>query len=61
MEIKLYCCYSLPLRNFFYKNGVKYEVAALNPNSHKLFWIYIKNKKLDGLLENWSKNKLDNI
>ena len=59
MKIELYCCYSLPLRNFFYKNGVKYEIAALNPNSHKLFWVYIKNKKLDILLDKWCKNKIE--
>ena len=37
---KLYCCYSLNLRNYLYENGLKYELAALNPNSQKLFWIY---------------------
>lgn len=54
---KLYCCYSLNLRNFLYKHGLKYELAALNPNSHKLFWVYIKTEKLDGLLNEWSTQK----
>lgn len=55
---KLYCCYSLPLRNYLYINGLRYELAALNPNSKKLFWIYIKNKKLDMLLTKWQlRNK----
>lgn len=54
---KLYCCYSLNLRNFLYKNGLKYELAAKNPNSDKLFWVYIKNEKLDSLLHKWSVNK----
>lgn len=51
---KLYCCYSLNLRNFLYKNGLRYELAAKNPNSDKLFWVYIKNEKLDDLLDKWT-------
>ena len=54
---KLYCCYSLPLREYLYDNGVEYELAALNPNSKSLFWIYIKTEKLDKLLTKWSANK----
>lgn len=54
---KLYCCYSLNLRNFLYQNGLKYELAAKNPNSDKLFWVYIKNKKLDELLDRWTMEK----
>jgi hypothetical protein len=54
---KLYCCYSLNLRNFLYKNGLKYELAAKNPNSDKLFWIYIKDKKLDELLTKWTSKE----
>lgn len=54
---KLYCCYSLPLRKYLYDNGVEYELAALNPNSKSLFWIYIKTEKLDRLLTEWSANK----
>lgn len=50
----LYCCYSLNLRNYLYENGLKYELAALNPNSKKLFWIYMKTEKLDSLLTKWS-------
>lgn len=56
-NIKLYCCYSLPLRKYLYDNGVEYELAALNPNSKSLFWIYIKTEKLDRLLTKWSANK----
>lgn len=57
MDVKLYCCYSLPLRNYLRKNGIKYNLAALNPNSKKLFWVYIKSEKLDELLNRWSTNK----
>jgi hypothetical protein len=53
----LYCCYSLNLRDFLYKNGVKYELCALNPNSKNMFWVYIRNEKLNRLLDEWSNNK----
>ena len=56
-NIKLYCCYSLNLRNYLYENGLRYQLAALNPNSKSLFWIYIKDEKLDRLLGDWSANK----
>ena len=49
-NIELYCCYSLNLREFLYGNGVRYKLAALNPNSKSLFWVYVKNEKLDRLL-----------
>lgn len=54
---ELYCCYSLNLREFLYKNGMRYKLAALNPNSKSLFWVYVKDEKLDKLLNEWSMNK----
>lgn len=56
-NVELYCCYSLNLREFLYDNGVRYKLAALNPNSKSLFWVYIKTEKLDKLLSEWSANK----
>lgn len=56
-NVELYCCYSLNLREFLYNNGVRYKLAALNPNSKSLFWVYVKNEKLDKLLSEWSANK----
>lgn len=51
---KLYCCYSVDLRNFLKKNDVMYEICGLNPNSHQMFWVYVKNEKLNTLLIEWS-------
>ena len=56
-DIQLYCCYSLNLREFLYNNGTRYNLAALNPNSKSLFWVYVKDEKLDKLLNEWSANK----
>jgi hypothetical protein len=57
MNVELYCCYSINLRNYLNKNGLRYELAALNPNSKELFWVYVKNKELDKLLDKWSTKK----
>ena len=54
MDVELYCCYSLPLRNYLYENGLRYKLCALNPNSQQRFWVYIKDEKLDTLLNKWS-------
>lgn len=56
-NVELYCCYSLNLRNYLYENDLRYKLAALNPNSKSLFWVYVKNEKLDKLLSAWSENK----
>lgn len=57
MDIEFYTCYSFPLRNYLRKNGMRYKLVALNPNSKKLFWVYIKTEELDELLDRWSASK----
>ncbi|WP_297136153.1 hypothetical protein [Terrisporobacter sp.] len=54
---KLYCCYSLNLRNYLTKHGVRYELCANNPNNNNRFWVYIKNEELSKLLNEWSANQ----
>ena len=54
-QLKLYCCYSLPLRRYLYENGLEYELAALNPNTKKLFWVYLMTDELSLLLSKWSE------
>ena len=49
-DVELYTCYSLNLRNYLYSNGLKYKLAARNPNSNQLFWVYVKDEKLNELL-----------
>ena len=50
----IYCCYSLELRNFFTKHGVRYEVVGLNPNNNQMFWAYIRTDKLNNILNLWT-------
>ena len=57
MNVELYCCYSLNLRNYLFKHGIKYSLCALNPNNQRIFWVYIKDEKLDELLTKWSNKE----
>lgn len=54
MNVELYCCYSLNLRKYLQDNGVNYRLCALNPNSHKMFWVFVKDEKLNKLLDAWT-------
>lgn len=54
MEVSLYCCYSIDLRNYLKSNGVKYKLVAQNPNSKNIFWVYVRDERLDDLLSKWS-------
>ena len=59
MEIKtsLYCCYSLEQRKFLTSRNIRYEVVGLNPNNQQMFWVYIRNKKLNNALNLWTAKK----
>lgn len=57
MDVQLYCCYSLPLRDFLMSNGLRYKLVGKNPNSLKDFWVFIKDEKLDILLNKWSAKR----
>lgn len=54
---KIYCCYSVELRDYLYQRGIKYEICALNPNSNAMFWAYVRDNKLDKVLTDWSNRK----
>lgn len=52
---KIYCCYSLPQQKFLSELGIKYDICALNPNSKKTFWGYVRDEKLDKALQGWNQ------
>lgn len=51
----LYFCYSAELKNYLSSHGMRYEVCALNPNNHQMFWAYMRCDKLDDALNEWSR------
>ena len=56
---RLYCCYSVPLRNYLINSGERYEVCAKNPNNNKTMWIFIRTESLNRLLKHWTANRPD--
>ena len=56
-DIQLFPCYSLNLRNYLTSKGLKYKLAALNPNNHKMFWLFIDDKQLNKYLIEWKRTK----
>ena len=50
----LYICYSIPQRDYLKANGIRYEVGGKSFNTGCSFWVYIKNEKLDKLLNEWT-------
>lgn len=55
IENKLFPCYSKPLREFLKQKGLKYELVGLHPKSKLMFWIYIKDEKLNSCLKEWKE------
>lgn len=51
---KLLPCYSIPMRDYLSSQGIRYELVGLHPKSKVMFWVYIKDEKLDKALTQWS-------
>jgi hypothetical protein len=43
------------LKKYLQSHGIKYKLIAQNPNSHQLFWVYVRDEKLNELLNKWSE------
>lgn len=56
-ESKLMPCYSVPMRDFLATKGIRYELVGLHPKTKLMFWVYIKDEKLDKALTEWSLGK----
>ena len=53
----LYCCFSVPQKEFLKSKGINYELVALNPTSKCTMWIYMRNGLLDKALSEWKEVK----
>ena len=56
-ESKLMPCYSVSMRDFLATKGIRYELVGLHPKTKLMFWVYIKDEKLDKALTEWSLGK----
>lgn len=39
-SVKLFPCYSIPMRNYFSSIGIRYELVGLHPETKNMFWVY---------------------
>lgn len=53
MKNRIFCCYSLKLRDYLSSQNIRYDAVGLNPNTHKMFWAYVKSKELNNKLLMW--------
>lgn len=57
-EIKVFPCYSVPLMEYITKQkNIKYVLIGLHPETHKKFWLFIKDKQLNNILTEWKETK----
>lgn len=54
-ERKYFFCYSVNLKSFFKKNGIRYEISGNNKRTDKPYWAYLRSEKLDNALGEWGK------
>lgn len=57
MDSKLFPCYSIPLRDYLKTQDIRYELVGLHPESKNMFWIYVKDGKLNSCLKKWKETK----
>lgn len=56
-KTSLFPCYSVPFRDFLFSKGIRYELVGLNPNTKKMFWVYLRTTELDNYAQEWSLKK----
>lgn len=56
----LYCCYSVPLRDYLTAQNIRFYVVGRSVSTDKTFWVYVKTDMLNLALTQWSyKNKVN--
>lgn len=56
-KFKCYKCFSNNLKEFLMGRGLEYITIALDPKSHKTFWMFLRCDELDKALTEWSEGK----
>ena len=56
-DSKLFCCYSIPLKDFLKSKGLRYEIKAKNITTDCKFWVYMRNEQLNKALDEWRLGK----
>ena len=53
---KYFYCYSMNLKKFLMDSGLRYEWVGTNPKTNTQYFKFKRCKRLDLLLNEWSKN-----
>lgn len=57
MKIKIFKCFSVPLKQFLMNRGLEYIAVALDPKTKNTMWMFVKNEELDEALTIWKQTK----
>lgn len=52
----VYRCYDESLRDYLYKNGIKYILTAFDIKTKVQFWAFYRSAEFEKHLEEWIKN-----
>lgn len=50
---RIFVCYSKPLKDFLYQNGLQYDITGTNTSTSRQFFAYVRDEKLNSLLDSW--------
>ena len=51
---RVYCCYSKPQMEFLKENGLDSDCKGRSTTTDNIFWVYVRDEKLNELLNMWS-------
>lgn len=54
---RIYVCYSKPLKDFLCQNGLPYDITGTNTSTNRQFFAYVRDEKLNKLLDEWRLTK----
>ena len=54
---RIFVCYSVPLMKFLKQKGLNYDVTGINSSTNKTFYGYVRDEKLNTLLDSWRLGK----
>lgn len=54
----MFYCYSIKLRNFLMKSGLRYVSKDVHKKTNKTFWCFIGDEKLNNLIEEFRLKKV---
>ena len=54
---KYFYCYSRPLKQYLYENGIRFITKSIHDKTKKSYWLFEGTEKLNKLLDEWRLRK----